>query len=125
MEVEFEPYKKITFQSHMAYKDANEFVQAVTSGVSAPPGIQIQARLFWANGILFRHFAHPPSEALSKELLSGHIIFDHIEFAPMETFSNDLKIDGIPGVTVAVLDVSKHVVFDPLTKYIRDNLLAK
>jgi len=125
MEVTFEPYKKITFQSHLEYKNADEFAQAIASSVTGGPGMQFLTRLFWANGILFRFFNHPPSEAQAKELFNGHLILDHIEFAPMPTFSKSIKIHENPDVTISVFDVSKHVVLNPLTAWIRDNLVTK
>jgi hypothetical protein len=123
MEVAFEPYKRITFQSHLCYETAEEFVNAIA--LVNPPGIPFMARLFWANGVLFRFFNHFPSEALSKETLAGHLIFDHIEFAPMPTFRRELKVPERPLGIIDVLDVSKHVVFDPLTAWISQNLIKK
>jgi hypothetical protein len=123
MEVAFEPYKKVTFQSHLEFNTAEDFVQSIVSGTT-PMGMQVQLRLFWANGVLFRFFNHPPSEALSKELLSGNVIFDHIEFAPMPTYKNQLTTEN-PDVKILVADVSKHVVFGPLSKWIHDKLLQK
>ncbi|MGD0406956.1 MAG: hypothetical protein ABSB10_09955 [Candidatus Bathyarchaeia archaeon] len=120
MEIAFEPYKKVTFQSHLVYKSAEEFVNAI--GMANPPGIPGQGRLNWANGVLFRFFNHIPSEALSKEMLSGHVVFDHIECAPMTTFVSELKIAERPLVSIYVVDVSKHVVFEPLTAWIKENL---
>jgi hypothetical protein len=123
MEVEFEPYKRITFQSHLCYETAEEFVKVIA--LPNPQGIPFMARLFWANGILFRFFNHFPSEALSKEILAGHLIFDHIEFAPMPTFERELKAPERPLGIIDVLDVSKHAVFDPLTTWIAHNLIKK
>lgn len=121
MEISFEPYKKVTFQSHLMYNSPQEFVDII--GLATPPGVPAQARLLWANGVLFRCFNHTPSETLSKEMLSGHVMFDHVEFAPMSNFVSELRISNRPLMTVFVLDVSKHVVFAPLAAWIRDNLL--
>jgi hypothetical protein len=96
-------------------------VNTVTDGI--PQGVPFQARFFWANGILFRFFNHAPSEALAKEIISGHLILDHIEFAPMPEYKNELKASTRPLASISVLDVSKHIVFNPLTAWIRDNLL--
>lgn len=123
MEVAFEPYKRITFQSHLCYETVEEFVKVIS--LANPPGIPFMARLFWANGVLFRFFNHFPSEALSKETLAGHIIFDHIEFAPMPNFVRELKVPERPLGIIDVLDVSKHIVFDPLTTWISQNLIKK
>jgi len=123
MEVAFEPYKKITFQSYLCFETAEEFVKIAC--LANPAGMPFQARFFWANGVIFRFFSHMPSEALAKEFLSGHVVFDHIEFAPMPTFTRELKVQERPLGIVDVLDVSKYVVFGPLTDWIHGNLIKK
>jgi hypothetical protein len=123
VEIAFEPYKKTTFQSYLAYESAEAYVNVIA--LTNPPGIPFQARLFWANGVLFRFFNHPPSEALIKETIDGHLIFDHIEFAPMPEYKNELKVTERPLGIINVLNVSNHVVFDPLTAWIRKNLIKK
>jgi hypothetical protein len=121
VEVAFEPYKKISFQSYLPFESLEEFTSFIACGI--PPNALAQTSLFWANGILFRFFNHPPTESVVKENLNGHIIFDHIEFAPMPEYKNELKVSTRPLASIIVLDVSKHVVFNPLTAWIRDNLL--
>jgi len=123
VEVAFEAYKKISFQSYLPYESTEEFVNILIEGT--PQGVPFQARFFWANGILFRFFNHPPSEALAKETISGHLIIDHIEFAPMPEYKNELNTPKRPLASITVLDVSKHIVFNPLTAWIRDNLIRK
>lgn len=121
MEVAFEPYKKISFQSYLPYETVEEFASLIACGI--PPNAIAQTTLFWANGILFRWYNHPPVEAVVKETISGHLIFDHIEFAPMPEYKNEIKVSTRPLANIIVLDVSKHIVFNPLTAWIRDNLL--
>jgi hypothetical protein len=123
MEVQFEPFKKVTFQSHLCFESGEAFANVIA--ILNPPGIPMQTRLFWANGIVFRFFPHAPSEALAKEILNGHLVWDHIEFAPMPQFRSELKVAERPLVTINVQDVSKHAVFGPVTKWIRDNLVVK
>ena len=123
MEVAFEPYKKMSFQSHLMYESSEAFANAIA--LTAPTGIPGQARLFWANGVLFRFFTHPPSEALVREVINGHLIWDHVEFAPMPEYKNKLQVAEKPLVTINVLDVSNHIVFRPVTEWIRDNLIKK
>ncbi len=121
MQVTFEPYNLITFKSYMQFATPEEFVNSIAD--TNAPGSPIHIRVIWANGILFRFFNQINSEAISKENLSGHIILDHIEFAVMKDYTKTMKIENKPMVTVDILDVSKHVVFNPLTAWIRDNLL--
>jgi hypothetical protein len=122
MEIEFDPYKKLLFRSHISYENHEALVEAICMGT--PAGIPGRATLFWGNGVLFRFFAFPPSEAISKEYVSGNLIWDHIEFAPMPTYVKEIQGPRNRSMfTVYVLDVSRHTTFGPLTKWIRDNLL--
>jgi hypothetical protein len=123
MEVAFEPYKKVAFQSYLMYESSEAFANVI--GLARPPGVAAQTRLFWANGVLFRFFSHQPSEALSKEILNGHLIWDHVEFAPMPEYKNVLKVVERPLVMINVLNVSDHVIFGPVSKWIYDNLIKK
>lgn len=123
MEVAYKPYNKVSFQSCLPYESVEAFIGVYS--FTNPPGIPFQAKFFWANGILFRFFNHPPSEALAKEIVNGHIIFDHIEFAPMAEYKKELKIPERPMGNIIVLNVSTHTIFDPLTAWIHKNMLKK
>lgn len=121
MEIAFEPYKKVSFNSHLKYENPQAFVDVIST--ANPPDLPFQLKFFWANGILFRVFNHPPSEALAKETLSGHLVFDHIEYAPMPHYANLLDIPNRPLGKIHIINVTNHVIFEPLTAWIRDNLL--
>jgi hypothetical protein len=121
MEVAFEPYKKLSFQSYLPFESLEEFTNFIACEI--PPNAIAQTRLFWANGVLFRWSNHPIAEAIVKEIINGHLIIDHIEFAPMPEYKNELKVATRPLANIIVLNVSKHIVFNPLTAWIRDNLL--
>jgi len=122
MEVAFEPFKKVTFRSYLPYHSAEAFVNAIAMG--SPAGVQTRTSLFWANGILFRFFNPRPSELLAKEFFEGHLMWDHIEFAPMPTYEREVQGPrDRPLVTIYIIDVSNHVVFEPITKWIQDHLV--
>ena len=123
MEVAFEPYKKVSFQSYLMYESSEAFANIIA--LFNPPGVPVQTRLFWANGVLFRFFSHPPTDAVTKEAINGRLIWDHIEFAPMPEYENPLKVAEKPLVTINVLNVSNHIVFGPLAEWIRKNLIDK
>jgi hypothetical protein len=66
-----------------------------------------------------------PTDVISRELINGHIIWDHVDFAPMSTYKREIQgPSDRPLVTINVVDVSGHSVFDDVTKWIRDNLLS-
>lgn len=123
MDVSFEPYKKVTFQSYLSYESSEAFANFIA--LATPPGVPAQNKLFWANGILFRFYAHAPSDAIAKEIVNGHLMWDHIEFAPMPKYQNEIKIAERPLVNINVLNVSNHVVLGQVTKWIYDNLVKK
>lgn len=123
MEVAFEPYNKVSFKSYMPYETVDEFINVIS--FANPAGVPFQAKFFWANGILFRVFNQAPSEALGKELLRGHFVFEHVEFAPLPKYEKELKIPERPMGNIIVLNVSKHIIFGPLTAWIQKNLLKQ
>lgn len=123
MEVAFEPYKKVSFKSYLMYESSEAFAKVIA--LSNPPGIPVQTRFFWANGVLFRFFPLSPSETSAREIVNGHLVWDHMEFAPMPEYTNVLQVAERPLVTINVLNVSNHVVFEPVTEWIRNNLIEK
>jgi hypothetical protein len=120
MEIAFESYKKISFNSYFKYENPQAFIDVIA--VANPPELPFQVKFFWANGVLFRVFSHPPTEALAKEVLSGHVIFDHIEFAPMPKFVTLLDIPNRPLGKINIINVTNHTIFEPLTAWIKENL---
>lgn len=123
MEVSFEPYKKISFRSHLLYETPEAFARAITVGV--PLGSPGQGTLFWANGVLFRYFAYPPSESVAKEYVNGNLIWDHIEIAPMPSYTTEIHPPDKPMITIGILNVSSHSLFGPFTAWVRDNLFPR
>jgi len=123
MEVTFESYKKVTFRSYLSYDSSEAFANAIA--MATPAGVPGRATLFWANGVLFRFFSYQPSEALTKEHISGNLLWDHVEFAPMPNYVKEIQEPERPLVTIYVLDVSKHTVLEPVARWIRENLIEK
>jgi hypothetical protein len=121
MEVDFVPYKKTSFNSYLKYESSQGFVEVLAN--ANPPDFPFQAKFYWANGVLFRVFSHAPTEANAKEMMSGHLILDHIEFTSMPQYVSLLDIPGRPLGRVNVINVTNHTIFDPLSAWIRDNLL--
>ena len=102
----------------MRFDNPETFARALTIGI--PRGFVGKAgNLFWANGILFRHFAYPPTDSVSKQHLQGHLPVDHIEYAVMPEFRNEIRVDDF---TVSVMNVSVHTTFNAFTKWIMKKL---
>jgi hypothetical protein len=113
-----EPYKKITVRSYMRYENPETFARALTIGVPRGFGGRV-GNLFWANGILFRHFPYAPTDSVSKQHLRGILPIDHIEYASMSEFQNEIRVDDF---TVSITNVSAHTTFNALTKWITKKL---
>ena len=105
------------------YESSEEFAKVIA--ISNPPGIPVQRSLMWASGVLFRFFPLTPSEVMAREIVNGHLIWDHVEFAPMAEYKSVLQVAERPLITINVLNVSNHVVFGPVTEWIRHNLIEK
>jgi len=43
----------------------------------------------------------------------------------MRDFKQNLTVEERPLVSISVLDVTKHIVFGPVTQWIHDNLVEK
>jgi hypothetical protein len=105
----------------MKYDNPEIFARSMTAGV--PRGVSGRVgNLFWANGILFRHFAYAPTDSVSQQHLKGILPLDHIEYALMPTFKNEIRTDDL---IISLLDVSNHTVFNEMTKWIMKTMEKK
>lgn len=121
MEMAFEPYKKVSFKSYLQYDNPEEMVNTLT--ISIPPGVPAQYILKWANGILFQFATFKPADSLIKEYIAGHLLWDHIDFAPMPQYTPEIQVPSKPMVAITVIDLSHHSLFVSVTEWIRENLL--
>jgi hypothetical protein len=111
---ELEPYKKIVVRSTMKYDSPEAFAQSLTIGI--PRGTMGRVgNLFWANGIVFRHFPYAPTDSVSKQNLQGNLYLDHIEYTLLPTYRNEIKLGDI---SISLINVSNHTTFSGLTKWI-------
>lgn len=61
--------------------------------------------LLWAEGIVFSRNTIPPTEDVIRDQLKGIIHFSVVEWAPMPTYRNVLKLGG---VTIPIIDARKN-----------------
>lgn len=121
MDVVLEPYERITIRSYLKYESPEAFANAITLSI----GRGVPGRLgglFWARGVIFKHYPYSPSDSINKEYLNGHLPIDHVEFAPMSELRSEIRIGE---VIVTVMDVSNHQTLGALADWITDNLLDK
>jgi|SRR5690242_10534278 len=121
MEIVLEPFEKITIRSYLKHESSEAFANAIIISVGKGVPGRI-AGLFWAKGIVFRHYPFAASDSINKEYLNRHLPIDHIEFAPMPQFRSEIRVGE---VIVAIMDVSNHQTLAPLANWIAENLVDK
>lgn len=121
MDVVIEPYERITIRSYLKHESPEAFANAITLSIGRGVPGRVGG-LFWAKGVVFRHFPYSPSDNINKEYLNGHLPIDHLEFAPMSQFRSEIRIGE---VIVTVMDVSNHLTLGALAGWIADNILDK
>jgi hypothetical protein len=120
MEIAFEPYRKISFRSYLQYKSPEDLARAIAQ--SMPTGAPAQVPLRWSNGVLFAISGLPPTDSLVKELLAGHIAWDHVDFALMPNYVKEIKLPEKPFITFSVQDFSEHPIYGPFGRWLKEHL---
>ena len=122
-----QPYSAIVIRGYMKFDSPKSFAENMLASIARTPKDlpdgTIIGRLFWSNGVVFRHFPFAQTETVTRELLSGRINYDHLEFAEMKQYQKEITVGN--GLKVEVSNVSGHSVFDSLTKYLSSELLSK
>lgn len=127
LKVQVQPYNSITIKGYMKFDSPKDFAESILASIARTPKDlpegTIIGRLFWSNGVVFRHYPFAQTEAVTKVLLEGKIYYDHVEFAEMPQYQKEISVGD--GLKVEVSDFSGHSVFDKLTEYISKKLLSK
>lgn len=118
--VRYEPRKEVIIHEYTRYNSSEDFINASVKG--APPGAVVTA-LRWADGVLLSFSALPINEATTKELIEGKLHWDHVSFAPMSEYQDQIVTTN--GITVVIRDVSNNSVFDAIAKFIKQEFLQK
>jgi hypothetical protein len=119
MHVVLDPYQRITIRSYQKYDNAEAFVTSMTRSLMSGAAGRVGS-LYWANGIVFRHYPYAPADSLIKEYLKGHLPLDHVDFAPMPQFKDEMRTGEF---IVTILDMSNHLTLDVLSEWIAANLI--
>ena len=117
MEFAFEPYKKITFKSMVQYETPEKL--AANIALAVHPSATAHSQLRWASGVVFSIIGFAQTDSLMKEFIAGNLIWDHIDFAMMPKYKEEVKLPNRPLVTFSVVNLSGHPVFEPLCDWLR------
>jgi len=121
MRIVLEPYTKITIKSYFMYDNSEAFVNAITLA-QARGATGVIGNLGWANGVLFKHYNFASTDSVTAQYLKGHLPLDHVEFASMPEYSTEIRSGD---VILSVIDLSNHMIFGELTKWIKSNLMKR
>lgn len=117
------PYSKVSVRSYLQYETPESLI--ATIAVGATPSIPGQVILRWANGVLFAIAAFQPSDALTKENIAGHLLWDHVDFALMPEFASEIHLSDKPMLAINIINLSKHPTFGPFADWIKTSVAAK
>lgn len=120
IEIKYEPRKKVIIHEYAKYDSSEDLVEASVKGL--PLGTVI-AVLSWVDGVLLSFTASPINQIITKELLHGRLHWDHVSFAAMPEYRDQIMTAN--GITVSVMDVSNNPVFRAIAKFIKARFLTK
>jgi len=118
IDVRYEPRKEVIIHEYTKYNSHEELVELSAKGL--PPGT-IQTALKWVGGVLLAFNAMPVNTITTQELIEGRLHWDHVSFAPMPEYQQQIITDN--GVTVIINDVSGNQVFREIGKFLKRRLL--
>ena len=116
--VSYEPRKEIIIHEYTRYDSEDELINSLAQGLSAGS----TATLRWAEGVIFSFNAFPADPLIIKENLEGRIHWNHVSFAPMTQYRQQIITPS--GVTVFIRDVSANPSFQAAAEFIRANWLG-
>ena len=113
--VRYEPRKEIIIHEYTKYDSEQEFIDSMVRGI--PAGSTTTLR--WADGVLLSFSAFPPDSVTTKENLEGRIHWNHVNFALMPEYKEQVITKS--GVTVFIGDVTKNSSFQAVAEFIKNN----
>jgi hypothetical protein len=116
--VKYVPRKEVIIHEYTKYKSDDEFINALTKGV---PAGSILTVLKWVDGVLLSFRPLPMNEVTVKALIDGTLYWDHVSFAPMSEYREQIITDN--GVTVVINNVSGNPVFVAIAELIKKEFL--
>jgi len=116
--VKYEPRKEVIIHEYTKYINSDELINASIRGL--PTGSVLTA-LRWVDGVLLSFSSLPINDVTSKELIEGRLHWDHVSFAPMSQY-HDQIITGT-GVTVIIARADNNPVFRVIAEFLKDTFL--
>jgi hypothetical protein len=114
VKVTIKPWEEIVIHESIQLK-FEDFVRQCSMGVQ-PGGLA--APLHWAEGVVFRAGAMPPTEDVVRENLAGRIHYSAVEWALMPNYQQVIPIKDI-NAKIPVIDVSATAVLCDVAKALK------
>ena len=118
-EVIYQPREQVIIHEYSRYESIEALIRGSFGGV--PPGSNV-GPIKWVDGIALVQNAYPMTDTVVKELLKGKLHWDHVSFAPMEHFRNNIHLEDVR-ITVSIINVSTNPIFRIIARFIRENLM--
>jgi len=116
--VKYIPRKEVIIHEYTKYNSSDDFINALTKG--APAGSIVNV-LKWVDGVLLSFRPLPMNEVIIKALIAGTLYWDHVSFAPMPEYQDQIITQN--GVTVVINNVSGNPVFVAIAEFIKKEFL--
>jgi hypothetical protein len=118
--VKYEPRKEVIIHEYTKYDSDEDLISAAIRGL--PTGSVLTA-LRWVDGVLLSFNALPINEVTTKELIEGRLYWDHVSFASMPEYKD--QIITKTGITVVIGNVSNNPVFAAIAEFIKKEFLQR
>jgi len=118
--VRYEPRKEVIIHEYTKYNSPEDFISNFVKGL--PTGSVLTA-LKWVNGVLLSFNALPTNAVTTKELIEGRLHWDHVSFAPMPEYQDQIITEK--GVTVVIRNVGNNPIFLAIAEFIKEKFLQR
>jgi hypothetical protein len=118
--VKYVPRKEVIIHEYTKYDSKDDFINTITNGI--PPG-SILPPLRWVDGILLSFRPLPMKESTIKSLIEGTLYWDHVSFAPMPEYKDQIITGN--GITITINNVGGNAVFVAIADFIKKEFLKE
>jgi hypothetical protein len=117
VKVTIKPWEEVVIHESIKY-DFEDFITLCRIGVQ--PGGLAQP-LKWAEGIVFRYGAMPPTNEVTKEMLESRIHWISVEWAVMPKYQQVVILSDI-NAKIPIINVSNTAILCDVAKTLKESL---
>jgi hypothetical protein len=117
VKVTFKPWEEVVIHENIQY-NYEDFIKLCSIGVQ-PGGLAPPLR--WAEGIVFRVGAMPPTDGVTKEMLEGRVHWSSVEWAIMPKYQQVIMISDI-NAKIPIINVSSTAILCDVAKALKESI---